>query len=123
VRLDRPRSATRTSKSHGEPDDDGKARDVMDTYIDQKVLFILSASEQFVVPRRGRGYVRVDGITVSFPHGREPQVWAGGIICRKDGEPGRGWGKTSTSVDLPDVEPWIERARDEVGLTENWIDG
>lgn len=91
----------------------------MRALVDHTVMLFLDEDEQFVVPRRGgHGYVRVDGITVRFPHKRDPQVSAGGLIVRKDGQLGKGWGRTITSADLPDEEVWVKRAKEMVrGLT------
>jgi hypothetical protein len=82
-------------------------------FVEHEVMFLLAPAERFVVPRRHvrNGYAQVDGITVHFHSDGRVRVWAGGIVCRKDGTFSEHWGRANVTVDLPDEAPWIERAR------------
>lgn len=82
----------------------------MRTIIDHEVMFLLDDNEGEVVPQGRTGYIHITGITVHLGEKRAT-VWAGGYRCRKDGQLGIGWGKTCTSVELPDPDKWIDKAK------------
>jgi hypothetical protein len=81
--------------------------------IDHCVRFTLEDSEGPILPQRRVGYARLDHVTVDLLANGRCMVWAGALTCRKDGQPDkRLGGKQLVSVDLPDEEKWVQKARD-----------
>ena len=79
--------------------------------IEHTVTFSFYDNPGDVVRTTGGDWARLTGVTVHLYDDREPRIWAGGRRCRKDGEPDRRMGNISTSVELPDPDVWIDRAR------------
>ena len=80
-------------------------------FVEHEVMFMLDPTERYVVRRRHMaGYVLVGWITVHLHHDRRVWVTASGTICKKDGSPSAVT-RMNETVDLPDVDRWIERAR------------
>ena len=87
-------------------------------WVDHEVYFRLEGNDRFIVRRRRTlGYALVDWITVHVPAGRHPWVSAGGTVVKKDGTLMAHRGRTSESVDLPDTDYWIERAKRQIDGT------
>ncbi len=95
----------------------GDAQDaeyVADTkvFVEHTVTYILANADRYVVPRRhGKGQALVDAVTVNFLANGQTRVWAGGTVCNKDGTFGKRRGRSNETVDLPDADEWIRRAR------------
>lgn len=89
----------------------------MRTVVDHSVMFLLDDDEGDVVsvgssePISPPAYARLGGVTVHLHGDGRTRVSAGGIRCRKNGEPDKRMGKTITSVVLPDEDAWVEKAR------------
>jgi hypothetical protein len=84
----------------------------MRTHIEHTVMFLLDADEGPIVPGASHNqYFRMDGVTVHLSANRPPRVWAGGLRCKKDGGASTAWGRFSMTVECPDPDKWIERAR------------
>jgi hypothetical protein len=80
-------------------------------WVEHTVTFSLHDNPGDVVRTTGGDWARLTGVTVHLYNDREPRIWAGGRRCRKDGNPDRRMGNIGTSVELPDPDVWIERAR------------
>lgn len=81
-------------------------------FVEHTVTFVWDEPGEVVRTTDGQ-WARLDGVTVHL-NNRMPHIWAGGIRCRKNGEPDKRMGKVGVSVELPDPELWIERAWQEV---------
>ncbi len=80
-------------------------------FVEHTISFHLSDSERFVVPRRHRqGYVSVGYVTVCLHSDQRVWTTASGSVCKKDGTPSAVT-RMNESIDLPDVDLWVERAR------------
>lgn len=86
----------------------------MRTIVDHSVMFLLDKGEGEVV-RTATGYGQVSGVTVHLRDEREPQVHVSVRRCRKNGEDDKRMGNnTHTGADLPDVDVWVQRAREAI---------
>ena len=86
--------------------------------ISHKVTFFLDDEEGQIILAKNL-YIHLTAVTVHLNDKREgslfgkgARVWAGGYRCRKDGQLGKGWGRTTTTIGLPEQDEtrWIERA-------------